>query len=98
MWVSSQTWPADGLLSHSVSLSLPNPLLRALPFPSYPEPRPLMKLGVSGSVWLIGQVCLGLRLPVIEVSSEGQLCSRRCTLFCSTPAAKTLIAPLSASP
>ncbi|TMS05276.1 hypothetical protein E3U43_004526, partial [Larimichthys crocea] len=61
-------------------------------------PGPLMKLGVSGSVRLIGQVCPGLRLPLIEVSSEGPLCSRRCTLLCSTPTAKTLTAPLSASP
>ncbi|KAF7660418.1 hypothetical protein LDENG_00282210 [Lucifuga dentata] len=60
------------------------------------EPGPLMKLGVSGRVWLIGQVCPGLRLPLIEVSSEGSLCSRHCTLLCSTPTAQTLPAPLSA--
>ncbi|KAK1888157.1 Protein cramped-like [Dissostichus eleginoides] len=57
------------------------------------EPGPLMKLGVSSSVRLIGQVCPGLRLPVIEVSSEGPLCSRHCTLLRSTPTAKKLAAP-----
>ncbi|GLD58970.1 plexin-B2b isoform X1 [Lates japonicus] len=80
---------ADGLLSL--------PLIHSSPLSPYPEPRPLMKLGVSGSVRLIGQVCPGLRLPVIEVSSEDPLCSRRCTLLSSTPTAKTLTAPLSAS-
>ncbi|KAF0040618.1 hypothetical protein F2P81_006516 [Scophthalmus maximus] len=62
------------------------------------KPGPLMKLGVSGSVRLIGQVCPGLRLPVIEVSSEGPLCGRRCTLLRSTPTAKTLTASSPASP
>ena len=35
--------------------------------------QPLMKLGVSCGVRLIGQVCLRLRLPLIEVSSQGLL-------------------------
>lgn len=61
------------------------------------EPKPLMKLGVSGGVWLIGQVCPWLRLLVIEVSSEGLLCSG-CTQLCSTSTAKTLTGPQSASP
>ncbi|CAJ1056256.1 hypothetical protein E3U43_004526%2C partial [Xyrichtys novacula] len=90
----------------SVSLLKPgtfSPLIlsSSLPFFSlspHPEPGPLMKLGVSGSVRLIGQVCPGLRLPVIEASSEGPLCSRRCTLLRSTPTAKTLPAPVSAFP
>lgn len=56
-----------------------------------------MKLGVSSSVWLISQVCLGLQLPLIEVSSQEPLRGRR-SLLCSTPTAKTLGAPLTASP
>ncbi|KAI9519713.1 hypothetical protein NQZ68_025852 [Dissostichus eleginoides] len=73
-------------------------LLATTPVAVCSEPGPLMKLGVSSSVRLIGQVCPGLRLPVIEVSSEGPLCSRHCTLLRSTPTAKKLAAPLSASP
>lgn len=80
-------------------VSLPKALFSTLSLVSpYPEPRPLMKLRVSSSVWLIGQVCPGLWLPVIEVSIEGPLCSRRCTLLLSSSATKTLSTPPSASP
>lgn len=90
--ISSNLAPADSLLSHLLILSTSSPLSL------YPEPRPLMKLGVSGGVRLIGQVCPGLRQPVIEVSSKHRLCSHCCTLLCFASTAKTVVAPLSASP
>lgn len=85
--VCSQTW-----LWFTLLLSLPNAVLCTLsPLSPLPEPGPLMKLGVSNSVWLIGQVCLGL-------SSEGPPYSRRCNLLFSTSTAKTVSIALSASP
>ncbi|CAB1416655.1 unnamed protein product [Pleuronectes platessa] len=94
---SSPSHSSETYLDHAIQ-RLPWKQFSTVVEQSPAEPRPLMKLGVSGSVRLIGQVCPGLRLPVIEVSTEGPLCRRLCTLLRSTPTAKTLAAPFSASP